>query len=313
MPMKQVVQDTHYKKILTKNNLCLETNFTLIDVGCSGGIENYWIDHFDEDLSAIGFDPLITEIKRLNSESKNKKIQYVEAFIGAENQIIKEPDNNINNCWWERTSAFKAWECANYSIEKEVFNSGEDICYSQKKYSIDSFFKTNELDTIDFMKIDTDGEDLNVLRGSELTLKQKNVLGIQIEFQPNGIISKNSNILSNINHFMNMNGFKLFDLEMNRFSRSALPAPFVYELMAQTQKGALRFGDALYIRDLADLDYQNRHEFNISRDKMIKLIYIFFIHGLPDCAIELMIKRKDILKLSNDDLSAIISSLKSLY
>ncbi|MBP9694771.1 MAG: hypothetical protein KBE16_08700, partial [Alphaproteobacteria bacterium] len=68
-----------------------------------------------------------------------------------------------------------------------------------------------------------------------------------------------------------------------------------------------------YIRDLADLDYQNRHEFNISRDKMIKLIYIFFIHGLPDCAIELMIKRKDILKLSNDDLSAIISSLKSLY
>lgn len=309
--MNKVTQDTSYKDVLEKNNLCLEKNFTLIDVGCSGGIESYWIDHFGDNLSAIGFDPLVTEIERLNSSLKKENIKYIDAFIGNDNEIEKDTGAQIDNCWWERTSTFKAWEYANYSIEKEKFNSGNDIIYSQNKYSIDSFFHTNKLETIDFIKIDTDGEDLHVLKGAETTLKQKNVLGVQIEFQPNGIISKDSNVLSNINHFMNMNGFKLFDVEMNRFSRSALPSPFIYRLLAQTQEGALRFGDALYLRDLADPDYENRYMFTLNRDKLIKLIYIFFIHGLQDCAIDLMVKRRDTLKLGNQDLSSIISHLKN--
>ena len=55
---------------------CLvDEGFTLIDVGCSGGIDPLW-RAFGARLTAFGFDPDINECKRLNTIEKLPSIKY---------------------------------------------------------------------------------------------------------------------------------------------------------------------------------------------------------------------------------------------
>ena len=52
----------------------------LLDVGASGGIEPHWLGLGDK-LTAIGFDPLVSEVKRLNETNTNPNIHYEEGFV----------------------------------------------------------------------------------------------------------------------------------------------------------------------------------------------------------------------------------------
>ena len=55
--------------------------FTLIDVGCSGGVDRGW-DLFGERLVAYGFDPGRHEIERLTAGETRPGVRYVNGFVG---------------------------------------------------------------------------------------------------------------------------------------------------------------------------------------------------------------------------------------
>ena len=55
--------------------------FTLIDIGCSGGIDPTWLE-FGNQLQAFGFDPNIEEVERLNASRPGPGIEYVAGFVG---------------------------------------------------------------------------------------------------------------------------------------------------------------------------------------------------------------------------------------
>ncbi len=55
-------------------------DFFLLDVGASGGIEEHWFTLGDK-LRAVGFDPLVSEVKCLNEENTNPNIHYEEGFV----------------------------------------------------------------------------------------------------------------------------------------------------------------------------------------------------------------------------------------
>jgi len=63
-------------------NLWGSTQFFLLDVGCSGGIEEHWFA-FGDRLRAIGFDPLIAEIDRLSSLNTDPGVVYEAAYVGC--------------------------------------------------------------------------------------------------------------------------------------------------------------------------------------------------------------------------------------
>src|SRR5690348_5844799 len=54
--------------------------FTLVDVGCSGGIDPVW-RVFGDRLRAVGFDASVGECDRLTAEETNPDIRYIAAFV----------------------------------------------------------------------------------------------------------------------------------------------------------------------------------------------------------------------------------------
>ena len=94
---------------------------------------------------------------------------------------------------------------------------------------------------------------------------------------------------------MSENGFVLYDLSTNRYTKKVLPGKFVYRIPAQTQTGQVLWGDALFLRDYITLAEEGVH---IPTIQIIKMACIQEIFGLPDCAAELLITFRE--QISSD-------------
>ena len=117
------------------------------------------------------------------------------------------------------------------------------------------------------------------------------MLGLLVEVQFHGPTHEYANTFANIDRCLRGLGFSLFGADLYHYSRSALPSPFVWNLPAQTLSGQVVAGDALYLRDLGDPAYEQKHRFAVSPDRVMKLAGLFAAFNLPDCAAELLIGR----------------------
>ena len=126
--------------------------------------------------------------------------------------------------------------------------------------------------------------------GADEILRSGGVLGLAVEAQFHGAVSRDANLFSNMDLYLRDRGFSLFDLEVARYSRSALPAAFTYEIPAQTVTGQVSLAEAFYFRDLGDPRYEARWGFEPSSVDLRKLMCLFEIFGVPDCSAELVLK-----------------------
>ena len=265
--------------------------FSLIDVGASGGIA-WWWDSFGDHLKAVGFDPFVNEVERLNQEERRPHVRYEAAYVGANGfDTLFPPDlrqdrvRSKNNDPFPRSSAMM--QCLRGDYVNEMFNSGAPPVMANRQIALDDVMAS---ESVDFIKIDTDGHDIEVLLGAERLIRS-GALGLTIECQFHGASHPYANTLANIDAFLRDRGFSLYDLDINRYSRAAFPARFVYDIPAQTVSGQALWGDGLYLRDLADPLYEAKHSFAITKDRVLKLAALFALFGLPDCIAELMITR----------------------
>lgn len=94
------------------------------------------------------------------------------------------------------------------------------------------------------------------------------------------------------------NGFDLFGLTVRPYSIAALPFRFQFGFPAQTFGGRPVQGDALYVRDVCSAYWPEN--LNLSAEKLINLILIYSLFGLPDCGGEVILKYRDILSARID-------------
>lgn len=278
-------QNTLLPKFFKEKGLLAE-KFVLLDIGASGGIDPVWENTFKEQLVAYGFDPLVNEVERLNHLTTNKNIHYVDAFItpskGA-GDITRDP---VADQPYPRSSATYAQELKKFDYVKERFNSGQEMRLSQNYLSIDDFCKNQQIDSVDFIKVDTDGHDFQALQTTPQTLKK--VLGVFVEAQFHGLPRDDNNNFCNIDRFLRENGFYLFDIEAYKYSRRNLPRAFLYDIYAQTTTGQTVWGEALYLRDFV---FESPHvKNNITTDSILKLACLYELFDLQDCALELLEK-----------------------
>jgi hypothetical protein len=66
---------------LAERRIFKDEKFFLVDVGASGGIAAQWYA-FGRDLVAVGFDPLVAEVDRLNRANTHSGIRYYSAYVG---------------------------------------------------------------------------------------------------------------------------------------------------------------------------------------------------------------------------------------
>lgn len=306
-PFKLRFPATEY---LVKKNIFHDDPLTLIDIGCSGGIANYW-RVFGHYLAAYGIDPMIEEIKRLQAAETNPNVHYWAGYIGlpSDHPFIQKMGarNTVSHSLWDRSST--AWGVELLSNKADDENTkinlnrwhetklaDKSICLSANEFVI-----KEKISNVDFIKIDVDGEDFCVLNSCEDVINSRQVLGFMLEVHFVGEACETDNTFHNTDRFMRERGFDLFGLTVKNYSRKALPAPFVFAIPGETKWGPPYLGDALYIRDVVNPGKSNAHP-PMSNSKLLKLVAIYEIFNLPDCAAELLIAfREQICKAVNVD------------
>jgi Methyltransferase FkbM domain len=278
---------------LVDQNVFVDHPFTLIDVGASGGIQQHWLV-FANNLLAFGFDLLVAEVERLNRLERHSNISYIAAKVTGPSKMEDEHDRIVekiqhkNNQPFSRTSAVRALSLLRMDYAKSVYDPSGTGAMTDERITLDKFLSGRPDVNVDFIKIDTDGYDYDVLCGGDVLLTKAPLLGLFVECQFHGSVHQDASLFSNIDRFLRSRGYSLFDIEVYRYSRAALPKPFVSDLPSQTGEGQVLWGDALYLRDAGDPDYEKMWGIHLSPQKVLKLACIFEIYGLEDCAAELL-------------------------
>lgn len=159
-------------------------NITVFDVGANIG--NYSIKFFksNEQSRIFSFEPVYVTFDILREKTKGiKNITCENLGLGARNERM-----NIYN-YKDRPSSTHA------SLYKEVISDLHDakenyISFEIELRTLDEYCFNNGINTIDFLKIDTEGNEYSVLRGAENFLKERRIKAIQFEFGEMNIISK---------------------------------------------------------------------------------------------------------------------------
>lgn len=283
---------------LSSSGIFNEHPFTLIDVGCSGGIDESW-RAFGRSLRAFGIDPVLDEVEMLQANEKNPNVTYAAAYIGlpADSEIVRSRAGK--GPWgrypWKRLST--AWAIELLSGPKDDDGAKADLnrwperrlTESERRISVDEFVAQREIDTVDAIKIDVDGEDLFALFSCGDVLESHGVLAVVIEVSFFGSDDETDNTFHNTDRYMRAKGFRLVDLSVRRYSCSALPSPFEINMPAQTTWGAPLQGDAVYVRDPVG-DLGDEASDSLSVEKLLKLVAILELVGVPDCAAEVLTK-----------------------
>ncbi len=272
--------------------------FTLLDVGCSGGISQFW-RVFEPSLYAVGIDPVVTECERLNEQEHNPNVRYHPVFVGLPDDHPFVEKRGKQEPWggnpWNRLSAQLASDILRGKVREKdklsVLNDwkGSVLADPKSKIGVDELVRREKLLNLDFIKVDVDGYDLDVILSAETITKSSPVLGYTLEVNFYGSPSDTDHTFHNTDRLMRQWGFDLFGLSFRRYSAAALPAPFEWDGPAQTILGRPYQGDAVYLRDPMNAGTKGAPpSLSLSPCKMLKLACLFECFGLPDHAAELI-------------------------
>ena len=270
-----------------------EEPFSLADVGASGGIEPHW-RCFGEALKAVGFDMLVNEVDRLNKEEPNPTVRYRAGRVGYARYAELIGGSQFSTNIQERSSSRRALELLRVSHVDTYDRTGTGVTSSEFIELDDYFLRVAPAD-IDFIKTDADSHDYEVLLGAKQLIAQAPVMGLLVEAPFSGGLNPAATLFANVDVFLRNLGFSLFDFDLRRYSRAALPKPFRWMQPCETESGQLNWADCLYLRDLGIEGYEEHWKVTVSTSKLLKLCCLHELFGLEDCAAEVLLKYRDSL------------------
>ena len=190
---KNIIND----KLLSKNNLIY------IDIGASGGAQPKWLNLTNK-YKSILFEPNKKAYNKLILNKKENEIIIQAALSDKKNNL------NINICREPQSSSFYK---PNYEFLKK-FNNHERFEIVSKEnietQTLDFSLCAEEISDVDFIKIDTQGYELNILKGSEKILEE--VIGIETECELTQMYLDQP-LFSNILEYLLIKRFSLFDIK----------------------------------------------------------------------------------------------------
>lgn len=241
--------------------------FVFVDCGARGGFQNIL---FREARGAqyIGLEPDVVECERLKINApKNHRFFPVAAGKRNETRTLYVTVNPSCSSLLEPDYGFwKRFLDCRESIEIQAKQPIETV-------ALDKFLPESGIDYVDFVKLDTQGTELDILQGSKNFLSES-ILGVitEVEFSP---MYKNQALFSDVDSFLRQFGFMLFDLSRHRYRRSGYPRD-------SETRGQLLAGDAFYLKDY-------RHISSSEKTQLMKLVTIASFYGFYDYALEIII------------------------
>jgi hypothetical protein len=289
--MELLRRDTTLTRMLAEAGAFAAEPFHLIDVGCSGGIDVAW-RAFEPSLVAHGFDPMIDMCEGLQASERNPNVHYHARFVGLppDHQFAKRRREDLaihgDGSPWERLSTAAALrQHIPEGVTTNTFNSPR-MAEEKSTIGVSDFVHSSQIATVDFIKIDIDGGDIEALVSAEQAITTKRVLGVGIEVNYFGLHIDTANSFHNIDRLLRQLGFCLCGLTVRPYSRQYMPSPFLYEFIGQTSFGPPLQGDAVYLRSSSGAPAILS---NWGMPKCLKLLSLFDLFGLPDCAAEVIL------------------------
>ena len=214
-----------------KNKLLLNNPLWIVDVGASGGIHPKWRSFYPF-YNGIMFEPNLREYEKLKANNE-KNLTILNVALS----------NSISNTdfYLCRKNEVSSVYLPNFDILDKFPNSERFEVLKTIKLQTDTLnhqLKKNNFSEVDFIKIDTQGSELNILNGATNYLEKLIGLEIEVSFLE---LYKDQPLFSQIDQFVKNYGFELFDLKRYYWKRKLSEDTGI-------QKGQLVFGDALYLR-----------------------------------------------------------------
>lgn len=212
----------------------IASSFVYVDCGARGE-ENHPFLHAFPGAQYIGFEADAEESARVQAKLKNGRKIFPVA-VGSTNETLP--------FYVTKNPACSSFLEPNPSFFGQFIDTAEDIeirsVIKLPVVTLDEYLPKEGIRSIDFIELDTQGSELDILKGAEKFLRDS-VLGlrIEVEFSP---IYKDQPLFSDVDAFVRSCGFVLFDLSRHRYRRGSAPRTLA-------TSGQLVYGHAYYMKD----------------------------------------------------------------
>jgi hypothetical protein len=279
--------------------------FTLLDIGCSGGLDPMW-RAFEPKLRALGIDASETECRRLAGLERNPEVSYRAAFVGGSAgkpvDISAGPAAPLimrmrDRLSFMRTREIREARLKRASTEEQLRHNAWEmtgLADPAKPVVAPDLLAERGWTDVDYLKIDVDGADFDILLSFAGRFDPLRVLAVQLEVNFIGAGEPDEHSFHNTDRFMRGQGFDLFRLDVRNFSTRALPARYIWPVPAETVSGRPFQGEAYYARDVL-APHRAAAVAGLGVEKIAKLAAVFAAWGVPDAAAELLIGRRESL------------------
>lgn len=282
---------------------CLsDRGFVLIDVGAAYGVSAAW-RCFGNKLRGFGFEVDAEEVARLNSIEPAPGFRYVAGHVGipADHPFAakRHVAPSLRRNPWSRM-AVRRWLDLEHAHKegltmqpKRPPASGDETYTAPSRPShvidLSAFLRAEGVTAVDFLKVDVDGADLDILQSMGGSYNDFGVLGIGVEVNFFGSDADTDNTFHNIDRFLKSEEFELIDLSVRHYPMQELPGKVVCGFDVH---GRPFQGDAFYARDICAPSAASFTK-RLDAERLAKAAAIFAVCGLPDCAAEILLTFRD--------------------
>ncbi len=225
-----------------------------VDVGAKDSIE--YIKGLEPLTSIFAFEPNKEEAEKVNKKYEKKDFQ---SFV-LDTKCLLDVEGEFEFNIMKQTSMSSLLEVDLHNYKKnfgsyEKYQTWEKNVEIESKVivestTIDNYFKG--INNIDFLKIDTQGSELRILKGALNSIQNKRILIVKVEVSTIPIY-KNQALFSDIDLFLRENNYVLVDFLTYRN---------VYKpLLGKTLNNNNHYapcGDAIYILNTTDLNESSK-------------------------------------------------------
>ena len=184
------------------------TQIMVVDVGCRWGFaERFLSEECQQSFKIFGFDPDAQECSRLQASYSHLPYGYVTCVpvglagnSGLRNlYLTKEPAcSSLYPPIQFLSENYPALDCI--SLDKVV---------STRVTTLDAWVHENHLACIDYLKIDTQGSELEILKGGDKVINTTRCIDIEVEFNP---IYEGQTLFGETDTYLRSKGFVLWRL-----------------------------------------------------------------------------------------------------
>ena len=250
--------------------------FILVDIGAAMGINKQW-DRPDLNVVTIGFEPNVEEFRKLEQTQKREWVNA--GLAGQTGRRTLYLTKGFTN-----TSLLKP----NFAKLEEVdFGDGHQIT---SELSIPCLTLQEALEgrsnRPDFIKVDTQGTELEILKGGEALLENE-VVGVEVEVEFFPIYEKQP-LFAEVDLYMRERGFDLFDLGNFLYLKSR------GHHNTGGPKGKIISCDAVYFKSMEKiLSLPSGQRLR----KIRALLTAYYVYGYSDFGLAALDKLENLLEL----------------